>query len=124
MVAYSFKQRFADPIEQRTKLQTIRLDRKRHARKGEELQLYQGMRTRHCRLLRRATCTLVCDIEINWKPPVIIRLDKFIVLAERGMLEDFARKDGFEDLADMRAFWEAEHPGLTIFRGKLIRWEA
>lgn len=39
MVAYSFRKRFGPPILAGTKAQTIRADRKRHARPGEEVQL-------------------------------------------------------------------------------------
>jgi hypothetical protein len=46
VVAYSFRQQFRPPILAGTKRQTIRADRKRHARPGEQLQLYTGMRTR------------------------------------------------------------------------------
>ncbi|MFK5597639.1 hypothetical protein ACFZ8E_11600 [Methylobacterium sp. HMF5984] len=51
MVAYSFKARFAAPILAGTKAQTIpaeRTGRSRHARPGEQLQLFSGMRTKHC----------------------------------------------------------------------------
>ncbi|MEJ0016825.1 MAG: ASCH domain-containing protein [Acetobacteraceae bacterium] len=47
MVAYSFKRDFAAPILAGIKRQTIRADRRRHARPGEVLQLYTGMRTKH-----------------------------------------------------------------------------
>jgi hypothetical protein len=58
MVAYSFKERFAEPILNGTKGGTIRASRKGplraatggHAKPGEELQLYTDMRTRNCRL--------------------------------------------------------------------------
>lgn len=52
MVAYSFHPRFVDAILGGTKRQTIRMHRRRHARPGEEMQLYAGMRTRHCRLVK------------------------------------------------------------------------
>lgn len=73
MVAYSFKQRFAPqiiaglqtgPLVVGMKRQTIRADRKRHARPGEELQLYTGMRTRSCQLLGRTTCTAVAPVRL------------------------------------------------------------
>ena len=35
VVSYSFKRQFIDPIKRGTKRQTIRADRKRHARPGE-----------------------------------------------------------------------------------------
>lgn len=66
MVAYSFRAHFEAPIRAGTKAQTIRADRARHARAGEELQLYTGMRTQHCRLIGRAICMAVSPICINF----------------------------------------------------------
>jgi hypothetical protein len=43
MVAYSFNPIFVGPILAGTKRQTIRAERKRHARPGEAMQLYTGM---------------------------------------------------------------------------------
>jgi uncharacterized protein YqfB (UPF0267 family) len=108
MVAYSFQKRFAEPILAGTKSQTIRADRKRHARPGEELQLYTGMRTKHCRLIARVQC-------IGIRP---ITLD----LAE-DMPDAFAHRDGFADWEDMRAFWRQFHPGVETFTGVLILWD-
>lgn len=68
MVAYSYKARFVEPIRlglepgpwiPGMKRQTIRADRKRHARPGEEIQHYRGMRTRQCFLIGRAICEAV-----------------------------------------------------------------
>ncbi|MBF0375797.1 MAG: ASCH domain-containing protein [Alphaproteobacteria bacterium] len=64
-MAYSFKARFADPIETGQKRQTIRKDRRRHARPGETIQLYTAQRTIHCRLIGTATCVAVHRIEIG-----------------------------------------------------------
>ncbi len=119
MVAYSFKARFAGPIEDGSKGQTIRNDRKRHARPGEELQLYTGMRTKSCRLVGRKTCVTVEPVEIDVQPEGIVS----IVVAGReiGDMEAFARRDGFVDLRDMSAFWLAEH-GVKRFSGVVISW--
>jgi uncharacterized protein YqfB (UPF0267 family) len=119
MVAYSFKASFAAPIISGLKRQTIRADRKRHARPGEELQLYTGMRTRQCRLLRRAECVSVRPIEIDVQPLLIATI--FIEGVPIDDLNEFARDDGFEDLADMHKFWRDNHqPGQ--FTGVIISW--
>ncbi|MFO0729377.1 MAG: MT-A70 family methyltransferase [Nitrospiraceae bacterium] len=66
MVAYSFKSRFLPPIARGLKRQTIRAPRSRHARPGERLQLYAGMRTRHCyKIIPDPVCLEVCDIELH-----------------------------------------------------------
>lgn len=138
MVAYSFKSRFANPIllglgekvhhepggahVYMPKQQTIRATgKRRHARPGETLQLYTGMRTRQCRKIGEARCTDVRSIRI------IVREEKLTVeLDGRWIngrkLKDFARRDGFVDADDMLAFWKDEH-GLGEFYGMLIRWE-
>jgi len=119
MVAYSFKKRFAAPILDHSKTGTIRAPRKRHARPGEELQLYTGMRTKSCRLVARETCMAVHDVAID------VGLLTIHSIAVDGVpiadLDAFARGDGFTDLAEMHGFWKAEQsPGL--FEGVWIRW--
>lgn len=124
MVAYSFKARFAPLIIDGSKSQTIRADRRRHARQGEELQLYTAMRTKHCRLIGRARCLRVTGIRLDlaggrvsfedgWEP------DIFTVTG----LDVFAVRDGFADWADLCAFWRAEHEALTAFSGVMIQWD-
>lgn len=62
MVAYSFKRQFGPPILAGTKGGTIRNDRKRHARPGEELQLYHGMRTKSCTLIANHIAILALGV--------------------------------------------------------------
>lgn len=73
MVAYSFKRRFAEPILAGAKRQTIRADRRRHARPGEELQLYTGMRTKSCRLIARRTCVDIQRVILVFREPAQVR---------------------------------------------------
>lgn len=152
MVAYSFQKRFATPILDRTKLHTIRADRKRHARPGEEMQLYCGMRTKHCRLIARETCAAVLPIVLSIAAGVT-RHDGFAFVGEgypflvhgdameaqfigllgldgqrfvAAHLETLARHDGFECWQAMRDFWIAAHGkpqhDEEVFVGKLIGW--
>jgi hypothetical protein len=128
MVAYSFQKRFAEPIQLGTKCQTIRAPRKRHARPGEELQLYVGMRTKHCRLLGRRVCKSVVPVRLVFSrhgPAELFQVDGQY-LSPKAM-EIFARQDGFQSLEDMAQFWFASHgepDRVTIpFRGVLIQWE-
>lgn len=120
VVAYSFKQRFVAPILARTKKQTIRADRKRHAREGESVQLYTGMRTKYCRLILRAACVGIEPVTLILGPVGIVRV------GDRpfpGSLDDFARADGFNKWDDLVYFWELNHPDTPIFSGVLIRWD-
>jgi len=128
MTAYSFQPRFVAPILAGTKQQTIRAERKRHGRPGEELQLYTGMRTKRCRLIGRANCFSVWPITIDIERREIEYADRIISLQQD--LDAFARTDGFADWWEMRDFWkEAHRKGLTTlshdnkpWRGVLIRW--
>ncbi|WP_375454807.1 hypothetical protein [uncultured Methylobacterium sp.] len=127
MVAYSFKARFAAPILAGTKAQTIRAERagrSRHARPGEQLQLFTGMRTKACRLLATPPCIAVMPILMvfSWPAACDLVVVDGIQLAPSSMAR-FARADGFETAADMAAFWAAEHPGIENFQGALIRWQ-
>ena len=127
MVAYSFKAQFVDPIRSGAKCQTIRGDRKRHARAGEELQLYTGMRTRSCRLIGIAICLRVVPIKI--RSFTIERGTASIEFDDRRLtqlcgIDDFARKDGFADWQEMQKFWQKNHPGVADFFGVLIEWRA
>ncbi len=130
MVAYSFFPRFFEPIRQGIKTQTIRANGlRRHARPGELLQLYTGMRTVHCKLIIPATpCLDVMKIMIVFATgirdglPVIgkIRTDGINVRD----LDAFAIRDGFADIEDMSAFWRENHPETVRegFCGVLIEW--
>lgn len=149
MVAYSFKRRFVDPIKVglgvqtvisavRPKLQTIRADRRRHARPGEELQLYFGMRTKQCTLIGRARCIEVCSIILTFEAPACVAIcdydDGHCKNSFEGKaLDEFARTDGFNNWGDMIEFWHAEHleafeqgsfPGVIIFWEPLAAAEA
>lgn len=142
MTAYSFKKRFVEPIRWglglgldlsdeaaaigTPKRQTIRADRKRHARPGEELQLYCGMRTKGCFLIGRARCTDVARIHIHFRER---RQSDWIQSAVTGKIDrpydlsQFAKSDGFESWGHMREFWSREHPGIRDFSGIIIKWE-
>lgn len=126
MVAYSFQRRFVPMIEAGYKHQTVRAERARHARPGETMQLYQGMRTRTCRkILPDPICTCVRPIHIVIRAGLIERIEV------RGLSDlwkpdpdAFAISDGFESREDMSAFWAERHPSSADFVGVLIEWAA
>jgi hypothetical protein len=135
MVAYSFKQRFVEPIRAglgtasephaRPKLQTIRADRRRHARPGEQLQLYRGMRTKACFLIGRAVCRDARPIYIEIECPLVAIGDgaERRLITVRSELDIFAQEDGFGSYEEFALFWyENHHPTMNDFRGVLIRW--
>jgi hypothetical protein len=147
MVAYSYKARFVAPIRVglglpvldlhyelggylpgqpiRPKRQTIRANgRRRHARPGETLQHYHGMRTTKCFKIGDARCKDVADVRLyihaEW-----IEIKGEADLRKGRQLDAFARDDGFDDWTAMRTFWREEHDGkhLGPFVGVLIKWE-
>ena len=122
MVAYSFNRQFVEPIFAGTKSQTIRAERKRHARAGEQLQLYTGMRTKQCKLVGRAVCENVAPITIDVRDQWIYFPVTGVRYTKTRDLEFFARIDGFAGWAEMLAFWKKEHATAIIFSGVLIRW--
>jgi len=117
MVAYSFKKEFADAVETGAKRQTIRAPRQRHARSGEPIQLYTGMRTKACRKLidPDPVCVSIEPIRIK-KPWVGLAgkvLDSYEV-CELALADGFANRDEFFEFFAGTPEW---------FEGVLIRWE-
>jgi hypothetical protein len=120
MVAYSFNKRFAGPIQRGIKTQTIRPPRKRHARPGEAVSLFCGMRTRECfRIVPDPTCTEVLHVELMpMRNRIVLHTGRDEVGAMRAIytihgplsLDRFAILDGFSDWAEMKAFWLVTYP--------------
>lgn len=142
MVAYSFRPMFGNQVSALIKRQTVRADRKRHARPGEGLQLFTSMRTKHCRKLidPDPVCVSTHRIEIGVNNLIDVLIASIVIDGiplDRDEIEVFARADGFAPelldgncpfkLADsarqnMGQFWIANH-GVGRFDGVLIRWE-
>ena len=134
MVAYSFQKQFVAEIQAGKKHQTIRAHRKnnRHARVGERLQLYCGLRTKNCQKLfdNDPICRAVDEVEIHITDAGKIEQ---IVLNGRNLtckeIEDFAKADGFisaDGLTARDAMGEffLDYHGSGLFEGNVIRWEA
>lgn len=134
MVAYSFNKRFAGPIQLGTKTQTIRAERKRHARPGEAVSLFCGMRTSGCfRIIPDPLCTEVLPVAISVsRDEVFLNLGSLLDEKTETLcgfsgagLDLFAVRDGFRNWADMKGFWLDTHPeasGKTYWEGFLINW--
>lgn len=132
MVAYSFNRRFHDAVSSGQKTQTVRAFRKRHARVGEPVQLYAGMRTKHCRKLVEPdpVCTAVKSVEITIVPNLRERLAAMTIDGRAltdAEIENFALADGFRTTLlttarqQMGRFWSISH-GEGVFEGVLIQW--
>ena len=152
MVAYSFNKGFVDPIASGRKRQTIRAPRRRHAQIGEQLQLYTGMRTKACRLIRDdVVCVGLGEVRFDLRPladlpepgsarelarllaerPVSLEVNGIPIETEFDQ-DEFAAADGFDnwrlgrtELSPFEAmvnFWMVTH-GAGLFTGVLISWE-
>lgn len=127
MVAYSFQKQFVEPILAGRKTQTIRAERtgpSRHARVGEEIQLYFGLRTQHAKLIAKRICTGVAPILLELDAGRVEIAGRAIAAGDKAALDAFARLDGFECWDALRAFWAATHPGIERFVGVRIGWGA
>ena len=136
MVAYSFKASFAPPIATGTKRQTIRLPRKRHARPGEPVQLFTGMRTRHCRkIIPDPVCVGLDEVRLDLRAADTLDPSSFReALSVNGIpvldeaADAYALGDGFAGVSSVRPFahmvrwWLFTH-GPVLFDGVAIRWE-
>lgn len=129
MPAFSFRERFAEPIRTGTKHQTIRAERKDGripAKAGDMLYLYCGMRTKGCFKiyvgpLGYVTCTKVQPISIGIKTRPAYQLIYVVVdgeVLDSSEAEQLAKCDGFPDFKTMMQFWEGRLP----FNGYIIHW--
>ncbi|MBW8447294.1 MAG: hypothetical protein K0M49_16860 [Arenimonas sp.] len=141
MVAYGFKKFFAPQIEDGSKAHTIRGHRRRHAHVGEPVQLFTGMRTRHCvKIIADPICVAVLPIVIMSSDLLSAGI-AYIEIDGRPLhrdeIEPFAISDGFDPARlvglapasligetareTMGRFWRSENPG-SRFEGVIIRW--
>jgi hypothetical protein len=131
MTAYNFHKQFVGGIFRGAKTQTIRrCGKRRHAKRGEKLQLYFAQRTQHCRkiLIDDPTCISVqrlsievADFDVGREATI-----KSLRVGERkipeGEFNSFAESDGFLNANDMAAYW-IETRGVGFFDDYLfIRW--
>jgi hypothetical protein len=123
MPAYNFQKRFVVPIRRGTKTNTIRrIGKRRHAQIGERIQLYTGMRTRHCKkIVADRICSRVSDIEITIGDSNFQSIDIDGVFLPRARWLAFAKRDGFESVGDFHELFKRMH-GVGTFRGVLIQW--
>lgn len=123
MAAYNFKPQFVDAILRAEKMHTIRAPRKRRTKVGETVHLFTGQRTKKCKLLMRAICTKVENIEIDggWETVSGEFFGHVIIDNNRidgDELEALARSDGFSSFDEMMEFWRGRLP----FTGEIIHW--
>jgi len=134
MGLYNFKDRFVGPILSGDKTHTIRAIRAHPDKPGDTLHLYTGLRTKKAKLLLRVPCVKIEDIEIRHRveefanPDTgylehvewdVIKIDDQELYADER--EQFARRDGFRNFAEMMKFWTTPKNRLP-FHGNVIHW--
>lgn len=97
---------FKDKILNGEKRQTIRKARKIPIKVGDTLYLYWKPRTKQCELLKVVKCT------------ESLRL-KFLEFCDD---EDIARNDGFENVAEMKEWFEKHYDLKPEDLFDIIRW--
>jgi hypothetical protein len=128
MPAYSFKERFVPMILDGSKCQTIRANRKGrqgHAKPGDTVYLYFGMRTKWCRKLGEGICSQIDPIKITDGGIYIAGMpdnftDMFAWLdGFRPEGSTFVKSEGSFEL--ILRFWRQTHS--LPFEGTIIHWE-
>lgn len=111
MVAYNFQPQFISKIESGQKHSTIRLPRKNgHAKVGDKVQLYVGMRTKNCRkIIPDSMCVKRQQI----------RVAGYRFSYSQGATEydiaQLATMEGFESVGEMmKWFSQAEYQGVWL----------
>lgn len=133
MPALNFQKQFREPIQEHSKIHTIRAKREdgRDPKPGQTLYLYIGMRTKSCEKLRETTCKRVRPIELTLTPSTFGASIDTVPLAHDD-LESFSYAEGFESPEAMRAFfWKLyggdhmpleNHDVLLLQDMLLIQW--
>lgn len=123
MALLDFKPRFVPFIRDGRKQHTIRDLRKdgRVPKPGEICHCYTGLRRKGARLIGRWPCVKVEQIEIlngafGDENHALVKIEG--VVLDRSERESLARRDGFENFADMMTFWDGRLP----FKGHIIYW--
>ncbi len=125
MTAYGFKEQFVEPLRAGTKIGTIRANgKRRHARPGDDVQLYCGMRRPGCFKIRPdVICQRVNEIEIHPAPLGYAWVrSNGVLIHTSSELDEFAVADGFFAFEQMVEFWDREHGRIDVFHGSHIIW--
>lgn len=114
---------FCPNVKSGVKRHSLRAKRQRAWRVGDNLALYYAMRTKSCTLLGRTTVVKVDYVKLTYDPMFRIWINGEQL--EPDEAREFARRDGFQDLADMADFWMKNHR-IHIYgswQGDLIHWK-
>lgn len=104
-----FKERFVEPIQNGTKIFTLRSKRKITPKIGETLYMYTGLRTSHCYKIsdkHTLKCTQEAYLYIrkdDERTVIIIEVDNRNLNPEQ--IEQFAINDGFLNKDEWAEYW-------------------
>lgn len=121
MGLYNFHARFVPFILDGRKTHTIRGTRAFQDVVGSTMHLYTGLRTKRAKLLMRAPCVRVEDIEFETEKRGLDRIVRVYINGQELTLDEregLARRDGFPNFAEMMKFWKGRLP----FTGHIIHW--
>jgi hypothetical protein len=111
---------FVDAVADGSKHFTIRQLRKKPIKKGEALQLYTGLRTKHARKLREALCKNVWGLKIeNKKNEFLFWLDNKEL--SKTQVKEVSNKIGFDSVEEWIEYFKQKYK--FPFKGQLIEWE-
>jgi hypothetical protein len=116
MPQLNYKGRFAKLVKEGKKPHTIRADRKRPIKVGDDLYHFSGMQTKACERLLTNKCTRVQPIWIHQNGNVLVG-DKALLPAE---VEKLALDDGFNSTKEFFEFFVTD--ARPTFKGTLIWW--
>lgn len=118
MVAFNFSPEFVAAVESGDKRQTIRRTRK--GKVGDRVQLFTGQRTKACRKLVDPDPVLDLIGYVAIRPEYLTLHD---TRQHPGDADLFANRDGFNDYADMVAWFQSKYR-TREFVGFIHRWRA
>lgn len=108
-----FKERFADPILDDTKIFTVRDERKITPKPGETIYMYSALRTKHTKFItdrfkyNGKQKVFLMIYRRNGKISITLRVDgRKLTLREKGLFVIF---DGFIDQNDFADYWINSH---------------
>lgn len=129
----TFKPQFVEPIKAGTKVHTIREDKKGRWKAGMSIHFWQGNpRNVHSKIapyqFGAGTCKKVDDIKLDLLHNAITLVNKelnsFLMINDIIDLNMIAENDGFKNWDDMKQWFLNEYPDQSVFKGKLIHFEA
>ena len=121
----TFQNRFEQPIVDRIKIHSFRIDQHDRWKTGNSIQFYVNARTKQMRKFREdGECKGIQPVEIKG----IHSTQGFFIRVFIGeglsitCTEQFAKNDGFASAEDMRQCLVAMHPDDHTLKGKVIHW--